>query len=184
MTKQVKTKTAPAPKVVAQVVTQAQLYKSDAEVSKAILAAQKQGASLQKAYQRIAASALVHLATHGDIRVIRAMIEQFPEGLRVNSMLAYLERFGTVQVLIDPDTEVQTIVHNASKKLNLAGALETQWWKAKKPEVYKPLDLDAMISNVIRLADARMQKGVSKEKGDNIDAKKLAALKTLVKKTA
>lgn len=170
-----------AKKEVVQIVTQAALYATEAEATKAMERAEKKGTSLQKDYQRIAASLLVHLATHKDIRVIRRMMEKFPEGLRSNTMLAYLERFGQVRVIVDPETEAQTIVFAEDKKLNLAGALETAWWKAKKEEVYKPFDLDAMIDNVIKLADARIKKGVSSEKGDKLDSAKLDALKALRK---
>lgn len=185
MTKQKATKEKSV-KANAPVIAESKLFKTDTEIAKAIVAAEKKGASLQSDYQRIAASAIVHLAKHKDIRIIRRMMEQFPEGLRRNTMLAYLERFGqvTVQNVEQEKGSEQVIVFDAKKKLDLNGALTTQWWKAAKEPEYKPLDLEAMINNVINLAEKRLQKGISADKGDKVDAKTLAGLKALVAKKA
>lgn len=170
----------------AQVLAQGKLYKTEADIAKAIVAAEKKGNSVQNEYWTIAASLLVHLAKHKDIRIIRRVIEGFPEGMRKNSMLAYFEKFGSVRVLTEENAitfkgQKGDIVYDAKRKLNLAGALETPWWKAAKEPEYKAFDLDKMIDNVIRLADRKMKDGVSADKGDKLDAKKLAALKALQK---
>lgn len=173
-------------KVAAPIVKADQLLSTEAEIKKAMEAAEKNAGTVQKQYQRIALSIIQHLAKNKDIRLVRRMLDKFPEGLRANSMKAFLERFGQVRFVTEGDKlkdstlEVGQAIFDATKKLKLGEAIETPWYKAAKEPEYKPLDLDAMIQNVIRLADARLAKGVSKDKGDNIDANKLRKLKALV----
>jgi hypothetical protein len=90
-------------------------------------------------YQRIAVSVIQHLAKHKDIRLARNMLDRMPkELLDVNSMKVFLERFSHVRILTETDTlkgkfkgleKGGMVVFDSTKKIKLADALETPWWK-------------------------------------------------------
>lgn len=174
------------------IVSQGKLYATDKQIAEAIVKTNGKAATVQVEYQRIAASALVHLSKHKDIRVVRAMMEHFPESLRKNSMLKYLEVCGQVRVLTDADIEggkfkgeAGDIVFDKSRKLHLNDALTLAWWKAKKQEEYRPYSLAAEVARIISIAEKRI-KTADATKGDDIKPEQIAALKALpfVKKAA
>jgi len=183
-----KTKLTKEEQQVNKFVKETKLLVTSKQIDAAILEAQSHAMTTQEKYHLIASSILCHLYLHKDILVTRRMLDGMPAGLRINAMKAYLERFGQVRFLtagdlLTPkykDLEEGLAVYDNTKSLKLGEMLETPWYKASNEPVYKPLDLDAMIKNVIRLADARLKKGASEAKGDKLDQSKLDKLKALV----
>lgn len=168
----------------ATVVKEIKLFETDSAITKALVSVEKRSGSVMKEYQVIALSLIVKLAKDGDIMLVRRMLDKFPESMRANSMKRWLETFGPVRFategdkLKDDTIEVGIALFDNSKKLQLGSAMEKMWYTSIKEETYKPMDLDTMIDNIIKLAEARLKKGV-KVGVDNINVDKLAKLKAL-----
>ena len=160
----------------APIVTKGSLFKTTADIAKAIVAANTKGNALQVDYHKIACSIIVHLATNKDIRVARSMLDTMPESLRKDSMSKFLDLYAPVS--FDEEGQVH---YDADKPAKLGEALAAPWWKAKLPTVYKPFDFEAEVQRLLERAEQRLTKGVSTEKGDKLSAANVAALRSLIK---
>jgi hypothetical protein len=160
-----------------QLVTEKALYKSTAEINTAVEKAVKQGVSLQTAYQKIACSAIVHLGTHKDIRVIRNILDTLPEGLRKVAMATFFDRFAPVR--FDDEGQVH---YDDTKKVQLGLALETAWWKTAKEATYTPFVFEAEIQKLIDRASKKLEKGVDTSKGDSLSTEQINGLRALIAK--
>ena len=114
------------------VITEKDLFKDEKAASAAEEKAVTAGQSLQKTYQRIVCTYLVHLAKHKDIRVIRRMLDNMPQSLRKDSMQKFILQYGTVKAVEDENGKA-TYHYDGTKKLQLGLALEKAWWLAKAP---------------------------------------------------
>lgn len=96
--------------------------------------------SLQILYQRIACSALLHLAQHGNIGIITKVVKEMPWPLCKDSMQKFLETYGPVSFRVDETTGGLKKDKNGylvpyfdkKKNLQLGLALENPWWLVKK----------------------------------------------------
>lgn len=144
------------------------------EIESAIDKAVKAGNTVQQSFQIIACSALKHTAEHGDIRVIRKLLDSLPEAMRKVAMSTFIDKFGTVRF----DEEGQAY-YDKGKKLDLAGAVRTAWWKTAKEATYAPFVTVNELEKVYERAVKRFEKQDA-TKGDDIKATDLRAIRDLI----
>lgn len=168
----------------APIVNEGDLYDTSTKNVKALLerleAVAAQGKTVQVEYQKVALSIIKHLALHGDIMLVRRMLEGFPESLRKDSMMAWLDRFSNVKFLVDDKGKVTGIVYDKTKKLQLGLAMETVWWKAAKATEYKIFALEIELEALYTRTVSKLPK-LNEDKGDHVDAAVLNALGALVR---
>lgn len=158
-------------------ISKAQLYKTAKSIEAAIAKAVIAGNAVQLEYQRIACSAIVHVGQHGDIRIIRNLLETMPEGLRRNSMAAFFDKYAPVSF----DAE-GVAHHDKTKPVRLGEALEAGWWKAIKSETYTPFVFRDEVQKLYDKAQKRFAKA-DPAKGDAITKAQLEALADILKAT-
>lgn len=152
-----------------------QLFKTTAEIEKAVKVAVKSGETLGKAYQRIACSAIVHLSQHKDIRIVRNILETMPPVLRKQAMAAFFDRYASVRV------DAEGVFHyDAKKKAKLGEALEKPWQSTIRDQEYRPFVFEQAVMELIKKAETRLDKGLHPEKGDKVTIAQVDALKSLV----
>lgn len=151
------------------------LYKTTKAINEAIEKANFSGSELQNEYQRIACSVLNHLDTHKDIRIVRHLLDTMPRSYRRDSMAAFFDLYGAVSF-----DEKGQVHYNKERKCDLKAAIKMPWWKAKKEEVYRPLDLAVRLNAVLKQAEKRIKEGVHPEKGDNLSVEQVEALRAVV----
>ena len=153
------------------VVDDAQLYRTSTAINEAIKNVVKAGHSVQHEYQRILCSAMLHVATHKNIHIIRNVLDTVPAGTRKASMCAFVDMFAPVSF------DDKGVAHyNKAKKLRLADAYKLPWWKAKKEETYTPFVLHTMLGKFLQRCEKHLL--VAKpEEGDLISPEQVAALR-------
>lgn len=145
-------------------------------IETAIVAASKAGNSVQRDYQVIALSLIQHVGKHGDIRLVRTMLDTFPESLRKDAMEKYLLEFGAMR-----KDDANVFHYDGEKATRLGDALSTAWWKTIKQQGYTPFVFEVELQKLIDRCSNRLTKGVSKEKGDNLSYAQVDALKAILK---
>jgi len=166
-------KTEKGVKSVGPLVTKAQLYSTTEQIEKAVAEATRNGVSLQVAYQKIAASAVLHLGQHKDIRIIRNILDTMPESLRRSAMTAYFDMFASAKLI---DNQFH---YDDSKPTKLGEALETAWWKTVKEAEYRPFVLVDELEGLYNRALKRLEKA-DPAKGDAVTANQLQALHNMI----
>ena len=159
-------------------ITSKQLYKTEELAYEAEQKAVQSVASANILYQRVVCSYIVHLAEHGDIRIIRRMLDSFPESLRKDSMQKFLDVFGQVEFRSSDEGNKSTAFFAKGKKLRLGEALEKPWFKMTKPQEYRPFILATLLDELITKAENRLTKGISEEKGDLVSHAQVTALRS------
>jgi hypothetical protein len=124
--------------------TQIRLYETVAEIDAACVKFHAKGQTLQAEAHKIACSVLVHVAKHGDIRVLAKFLASFPELSRVNAVRAWFEEFGPVTF------EGNTPSFVRGKATRLGYAMETPFWKFKPEAEYQPVDVSKAIDSLIK----------------------------------
>lgn len=157
-------------------VSKAKLLTSTARIEAAIKAAVTNAKSVQMEYQLIACSAILHLGTHKDIRVIRNILDTMPESLRKVAMATFFDRYAPVA--FDEEGQVH---YDDDKKVQLGFALEQAWWKTVKETVYTPFVFITEVEKLITKAEKRFDSGVDVEKGDELNAAQIQSLRALIK---
>lgn len=161
---------AKAKKPVTVLVPSNKFITGQAAIETAIDKAKKAGESVMISLQIIACSTIKHTAEHGDIRVIRKLLADLPEGMRKVAMATFIDKFGTVR--FDEEGEVH---YDKSRKLNLAEAVRTAWWKTAKEAVYVPFNLVQEAQKFYERAVKRFEKQDA-TKGDDIPVEGLQLL--------
>lgn len=155
------------------VVSKDSLYTSTKAINDAVTKAVSATMETQLEWQRILCSAIQHLATHKDIRVIRNIRTNAPEGLRKASMDAFIDKFAPVT--FDDKSEVH---YNAERKLDLHGAMNLPWWKAAKETPYVPVNDKQELGKFISRMEKRFAKA-NPELGDHISIAFINDLKAI-----
>lgn len=146
--------------------------------------------AIQKEAQILAVSAIFHAGKHGNIHPARDLIASMPEGMNVNSMKRFFEKYANIRVLSADDVQDGAkhagmkegeIIIDQSRKVNLGEAMTTGWWSVLPMAVYRPMDLVGEVVKLVERVERAQRKGVSTEKGDNIPQEALQALKAIVK---
>ena len=154
--------------------TKAQLYKTTKSIEAAIAKAVVAGNAVQVEYQKIACSAIVHVGQHGDIRIIRNLLETMPEGMRQNSMAAFFDKYAPVAF------DAEGVAHyDKTKSVRLGEALEAAWWKTLKPETYTPFVFADEVQKLYDKAQKRFAKA-DPSKGDAITVAQLDLLQQII----
>lgn len=120
------------------------LYETVAEIDAACVKFHGKGQTLQTEAHRIACSVLVHVAKHGDIRVLVKFLASFPELSRVNAVRAWFEEFGPVTF------QGNTPSFARGKATRLGMAMEMPFWKFKPEAEYQPVDVAKAIDGLIK----------------------------------
>ena len=165
------------------------LMKSDDNTAfyNAVLDINTRGAALQLDIHKYLVAVCTRWVETGDVRpaVLRINIliekKELFRGVRRNAILKWVETNMGFGYITEGDNKDKFHANKAkAKALNLADLTkqENHWYNFKPEPDYKPLDLNAMIANIVAKAEAR-QKTVKET--DAIDAEQLAALKALVK---
>lgn len=158
----------------APALTEKQLYKTTKAIDAAIVAAGNDTKKVMLEYQVIGCSVALHLAEHHDIRVVRNLLASFHEGMRKAAMSAFLDKFATLT--FDEEGECH---YAKDKKLNLADALKTSWWKVGRPEAaYRPFNMVAELKALLGRAKAKVDKA-NPDKGDLVNFEMVGKLQVL-----
>lgn len=123
---------------------QIKLYETVAEIDAACVKFHAKGQTLQAEAHKIACSVLVHVAKHGDTRVLAKFLASFPELSRVNAVRAWFEEFGPVAFQGNKPSFVR------GKATRLGNAMETPFWKFKPEPEYQPVDVSKAIDGLIK----------------------------------
>jgi hypothetical protein len=122
------------------------LYVTEKEINSAVKAFQNNGRALQDEAHKIACSVLHHVASYGDIHVVRRFLDAMPDIARTNSLRKWFETFGPVTF----QGNVAYFVKNG--KTRLGDAIAKPFWrfKANEGEEYKPVDVNALLNSLIK----------------------------------
>ena len=121
-------------------------------ITKAIHKAKASAVDLQREYQVIACSAIVHLGTFWDISVIRNLFDSMPDSLNVNSMKEFMNKYAPVKY----DEDGQVFV-DKNRSVSLGEAMENAWYKAKPQAPYKPFDFTAELDKLLKRAGKKLE---------------------------
>lgn len=160
MTKPTKTPKTPAFKLV----------EGAGAITQAITSIATRGKKLEKDIHVIAVSCLNHADKHGDITLANRLIAAVPTMARKNALRDWFLAFGKFSY----DAKSKSLVFNKTGVTLLQDAMVTPFWDFKPEPEYVPFDINASIANLIKKANAAI------EKGENVDKAKLDAIKALV----
>ncbi len=144
-----------------------------AVINAAIVSGMKKLNTVQIEFQRIACSVLLHVAKHGDIRIVRNLFEKM-EGSMANttSMKKWFDLYAPVT--FDDTGEVH---YSKDKLVKLADAMTRAWWKAKPPTPYAGFILSVEIKKLYEKAVAKLEeKDPVKAAANQVDLETLAKL--------
>lgn len=123
------------------------------QLPKAIKALHSSGQTVQAEAHKIACSVLLHLGRTGDIRYTMAFLDAMPEMSRVNSIKAWLEKFGPIRFATPEETKVgaQPATFVKGKPTLLGDAMDNPFWKFKANEgtAYKAIDINKYVDQVL-----------------------------------
>jgi len=142
-------------------------------INKAIGSIGKRGKALDEAIHTCAVSCLWYVKEHGQINPLNDLIKALPNGYRTNSVKAWAEAFGSVVW----DAESKAMKYSKGKETNLPEAVNTTPWEFKPEAEYKPMNLPAMLANLVKKAEGQAE---NEDKRDNIPSELLVALRALV----
>jgi hypothetical protein len=122
------------------------LYTTTKEIDSAVKAFANNGRALQEEAHKIACSVLQHVATYGDIQVLRRFLDAMPDMARANSLRKWFETFGPVSF------EGNKAHYAKGKKTQLGNAISKPFWKFKANEgdEYVPLDVNKALDLLIK----------------------------------
>ena len=146
------------------------------------------GKRLDKSIQQFAVSAALHAVVNSNPCHINDLIENMPKGSRGNAIKDWFTTFGPVAwnaktSKFDLDKDLRDdgqaqLKAGADLPEVIAVAILTPWTDFAPDPKYHPMDLVAVIMKAVNEAQKRLDKDAGK--GDKIDPKLLAELKTLV----
>ena len=115
------------------------------------------GRGLNKAMnegQKLALSALAHLAKCGDIGPANRLYTAMPKGTKTSSMGAYLLAFGALKANDGEDKKEKPFLYDKTKQTRLEAAYEQHWTEfGKEPDVDQVFDLQKAIAALLRKAN-------------------------------
>ena len=154
------------------------IIKDAATLTKAIKAIKAADTKLDTMIHQAAASCLYQVAEHGNTTPINSLVESLSKRNRINALLAWAEHYGAVRF----DEKTKTLKFVKDKETDLDAAIAQPFWLFKPEAPYKPVDLDVLLAQLIKKAEAALKdEGEDPElAGKNkIDLDKLAKLKAL-----
>lgn len=157
--------------------------KTDSDFTKDAAGIKTTGERFQQRVQLHALAILWRAVQTGDIRPMaaraNAMIAAMPEGARLNALRAWVER--NLKLTYCEDGEAKgTFIQGTLKLRDLdfnAAVGGKKWWEEKPEAPYKPFDLDAELTRLVKVATKRMQ---SAKPGDNVDPEHVAKLQAFI----
>lgn len=130
--------------------------------------------------QIAACSAINHVAMHGDIRIIRNLLENMATAKVTgrSNMAAFIDKYAPVSVDDDGKFHFDKARMKEYKARGIAAALAEPWWTVGRQEAdYKPTNLKLEMQNFLKRMKGKL-KNLDATKGDVIP---LAALEALEK---
>lgn len=134
----------------------------------------------------VAASAVVHAHTTGDVRPIQAALMAMPRGSKANSMRKYFETFAPVKwsevakkFKFKAERQVKTILEGGDVDL-LAAILNKHWsdmGPVESADNFKPFDLQKKLVSLLNIANKRLEEDngpVKRETMTAVEVNKLA----------
>ena len=158
------------------------LFKTAAEINKAITSIQGRGAKLDSDIQTCGLSVLAHAAQHGDTTVADKLVHAMPKGARKLALVEWMLAYGTIAKL-DTATDKDAIAEgrlfklDKARTLDLEAAAGTPWHEFKKEaDVLTAFDAQAQVKGVLD----RLTKAAKAGKTIEHRAEALASARALV----
>ena len=140
--------------------------------------------------QVMAASAVYHAHSTGDIRAINVVVASMPKGVKANSLRDYFAAYAPVKwnetakrFKFDGSKQVVLVTGDGVEHELLTAMLSKNWWEMRKEETadtYKPFDLGAKLLRLVKDSNKVLEEGdKAKEK---ITKAEVAALEDLVRR--
>jgi hypothetical protein len=137
------------------------------DILKAISSAKTKQNNLNKVYQRIACSLIVHVEKHGDVRVISNFIDTLSDSLHIKSMQKFFENYSRASYITRENKETGkkeiALVYDKKKTTKLGEALENPWWKAKGRSEVKPVNAIEGFDSFITRLEKRKDKDIEED---------------------
>ena len=130
------------------------------------------GKKLEVMLHTAACSIIAHIEKHREVSLANQLIEALPSSTRKNALKDWFISFGKMTY----DEESKLMVFKKTAKTKQVEAEQMPFWTFQPEAEYKPFNLDVAITNLVKIATARQEKGNSK---DVIPTAKLEQLKKL-----
>lgn len=130
-----------------------ELYNTQKQIDAACVALHASAQTVQTEMHKVAVSVLVHYAKNNDKRVVLKLIQAMPESARVNSLREWFNKFGTMTIGAKDE-----IVTAPGKKLQLADAIKTPFWKFSPEKDYVPMDVSESIKALVKKLETDAKK--------------------------